>query len=268
MQVAQSGGRRLMRLRDIVTTTVAEEWEVDPKRIRLAGGWAFDLKDTDRKVPIAEAFNLAEAKFGTLGATGWYDTPKDVHGDYRGGTIGASPAYSFTAHVAEVDDVAVVGLGCTALGILYKQGWGVTKDYGRARQLLKQGCEGGNASGCTGAGVLYQNGLGGTRDYQKARELYEQGCEGGDSGGCNNLGVVYMKGLGVTKDYQRAHDLYKAGCDDSSSVGCYNLAVSYHKGHGVEKDPTLALELYKKACIEGDERACALYERLSRTSQP
>jgi 4-hydroxybenzoyl-CoA reductase subunit alpha len=26
-----------------------------------------------------------------------------VHGSYRGGTIGASPAYSFTAHVAEVD---------------------------------------------------------------------------------------------------------------------------------------------------------------------
>jgi 4-hydroxybenzoyl-CoA reductase subunit alpha len=34
---------------------------------------------------------------------GWYNTPKDVHGDYRGGTIGASPAYSFTAHVAEVE---------------------------------------------------------------------------------------------------------------------------------------------------------------------
>jgi hypothetical protein len=29
--------------------------------------------------------------------------PKDVHGEYRGGTIGASPAYSFTAHVAEVE---------------------------------------------------------------------------------------------------------------------------------------------------------------------
>ncbi len=34
---------------------------------------------------------------------GWYHTPTDVHGEYRGGTIGASPAYSFTAHVAEVE---------------------------------------------------------------------------------------------------------------------------------------------------------------------
>jgi CO/xanthine dehydrogenase Mo-binding subunit len=54
-------------------------------------------------MPISEAFNLAEAKFGTLGATGSYNTPKDIHGEYRGGTIGSSPAYSFTAHVAEVE---------------------------------------------------------------------------------------------------------------------------------------------------------------------
>jgi CO/xanthine dehydrogenase Mo-binding subunit len=51
---------------------------------------------------VTEAIQLAEAKFGTLGAVGHYNTPK-LGGDYRGGTIGASPAYSFTAHVAEVE---------------------------------------------------------------------------------------------------------------------------------------------------------------------
>ena len=69
----------------------------------LAGGFAVWAPDTERQMSIREAFNLAEAKFGTLGATGSYNTPKDVHGEYRGGTIGASPAYSFTAHVAEVE---------------------------------------------------------------------------------------------------------------------------------------------------------------------
>ena len=63
----------------------------------------FDPEAAERSVPLAEAFQAAEAEFGTLQATGWYDTPKDIHGDYRGGTIGASPAYSFTAHVAQVD---------------------------------------------------------------------------------------------------------------------------------------------------------------------
>lgn len=53
-------------------------------------------------VPVEEAIKLAEARFGALGAVGSYKTPPKLGGDYRGGTIGASPAYSFSAHIAEV----------------------------------------------------------------------------------------------------------------------------------------------------------------------
>jgi 4-hydroxybenzoyl-CoA reductase subunit alpha len=91
------------KLKAMVREAVAEEWEIPAGRVALAGGLAMDAADTGRNMPIAQAFNLAEAKHGTLGAVGSYSTPKDVHGEYRGGTIGASPAYSFTAHVAEVE---------------------------------------------------------------------------------------------------------------------------------------------------------------------
>jgi CO/xanthine dehydrogenase Mo-binding subunit len=91
------------KLRDTVQEAVAEHWEVRKGEVLLAGGLAMWAPDTARQMPVREAFNLAEARFGTLGATGWYNTPKDVHGAYRGGTIGASPAYSFTAHIAEVE---------------------------------------------------------------------------------------------------------------------------------------------------------------------
>jgi len=96
------------RLRRLVVDAVADAWGVDARSVLLAGGWAIDTSadaesDAARRMPISEAFNLAEAKHGTLGTVGHYNTPKDVHGSYRGGTIGASPAYSFTAHVAEVD---------------------------------------------------------------------------------------------------------------------------------------------------------------------
>ena len=91
------------KLKKQIQQAVGAHWEVKPGSVQLAGGWAFWGPDTARKMPIREAFNLAEAMFGTLGSTGSYNTPKDVHGDYRGGTIGASPAYSFTAHVAEVE---------------------------------------------------------------------------------------------------------------------------------------------------------------------
>ena len=91
------------KLRRMIQRAVAERWGVRPGEVLLAGGRALWAPDTARQMPIREAFNVAEARFGTLAATGWYDTPKDIHGDYRGGTIGASPAYSFTAHVAEVE---------------------------------------------------------------------------------------------------------------------------------------------------------------------
>jgi CO/xanthine dehydrogenase Mo-binding subunit len=62
------------------------------EKLRAAGGATF-----------AEACQRAEAAEGApLAATGGYRTQK-LGGNYRGGTIGASPAYSFTAHVAEVE---------------------------------------------------------------------------------------------------------------------------------------------------------------------
>src|SRR5205807_5459377 len=61
-------------------------------KLHAAGGATF-----------AEAVQKAEAIEGApLAAAGGYRTQK-LGGNYRGGTIGASPAYSFTAHVAEVE---------------------------------------------------------------------------------------------------------------------------------------------------------------------
>ncbi len=89
-------------LADRVRAAVAKRWECSPREVALAAGRAMLREDTARQVPIAEAFTWAETDEGTLGAVGWYQSPRDVHGSYRGGTIGASPAYSFTAHVAQV----------------------------------------------------------------------------------------------------------------------------------------------------------------------
>ena len=56
----------------------------------------------DRIVSARDALVLAEAAAGVpLVTSGGYRTRK-LGGEYRGGTIGASPAYSTTAHVCEV----------------------------------------------------------------------------------------------------------------------------------------------------------------------
>ncbi len=88
------------KLRRQIVAAVVEAWGVVPERVAMGHGEVYDREDPSHRIPSREAFHLAETRFDTLGATGSYNTPK-LGGDYRGGTIGASPAYSFTAHVVE-----------------------------------------------------------------------------------------------------------------------------------------------------------------------
>ena len=102
---AQEAGRRL---RARMVDAVAEAWGIPIERVGVTQGRLFDLEG-DQEVGTQEALQLAEAKSGALGVHGEYWTRK-VGGKYRGGTIGASPAYSTTAHVAEVSVDPVSGL--------------------------------------------------------------------------------------------------------------------------------------------------------------
>jgi 4-hydroxybenzoyl-CoA reductase subunit alpha len=90
------------QVREKMVAAVAESLGVDPRDVLVTRGRLCVAADPSRGVSVTEAIQLAEAKFGTLGAVGYYNTP-ELGGAYRGGTIGASPAYSFTAHVAEVE---------------------------------------------------------------------------------------------------------------------------------------------------------------------
>jgi CO/xanthine dehydrogenase Mo-binding subunit len=113
------------KLRQEIAATLAKLWEVPAGEISLAQGRAAWVRDPEkRSIAVREAFQRTEARIGTLGSVGWYQTPK-LGGDYRGGTIGASPAYSFTAHVAEVEVDPETGF------VQVKKIW-VAHDCGRA----------------------------------------------------------------------------------------------------------------------------------------
>ena len=94
----------------LVRDAVAAKLEVPSREVAHTPGRWFWLGDPTRGMDTRDAFVLAETAHGTLGATGGYRTDKTLGGPYRGGTIGASPAYSFTAHVAEVEVDVDTGL--------------------------------------------------------------------------------------------------------------------------------------------------------------
>jgi 4-hydroxybenzoyl-CoA reductase alpha subunit len=90
------------RLRDLVADAAAEHLEVSPERIALGGGRVFLAADPGKGMSFREALELAEVKFGTLGAVGSYAPPRSP-GRYKGAGVGPSPAYSYTACVVEVE---------------------------------------------------------------------------------------------------------------------------------------------------------------------
>lgn len=93
-----------------VRDAVAVKLGVPSAEVTCGDGRWFSLRDPATGMTAAEAFALAEASRGRpVGATGGYRTDRNLGGPYRGGTIGASPAYSFTAHVVEVEVDADTG---------------------------------------------------------------------------------------------------------------------------------------------------------------
>jgi 4-hydroxybenzoyl-CoA reductase subunit alpha len=90
------------KLRDLIAGAVAEAMQTTPERIALAQGRVFRADDPGKSVSFKEAVVMAEAKHGTLGAVGSYTPPKPP-GRYKGGGVGPSPAYSYTACVVEVE---------------------------------------------------------------------------------------------------------------------------------------------------------------------
>ena len=57
---------------------------------------------TERSVPWEEVARKYFNDNGPLVGTGWYKPPDGLGGDYKGATVGTSPAYSFGSSVCEV----------------------------------------------------------------------------------------------------------------------------------------------------------------------
>ncbi|MFO1055061.1 MAG: molybdopterin cofactor-binding domain-containing protein [Planctomycetota bacterium] len=90
------------RARDLIAQHVAEKLEIPRTRVGFAAGRVFDVGDPDKGMSFADAVQITESKSGTIGTTGSYRPPKSP-ARYKGGGVGPSANYSYTAAVVEVD---------------------------------------------------------------------------------------------------------------------------------------------------------------------
>jgi 4-hydroxybenzoyl-CoA reductase alpha subunit len=89
------------RLKTVITSAVATKLGVAPdalvfreRRVGVADDW-------DKAVPFAQAVELGEAMHGVLAFPGSYAPPKRA-GKFKGGGVGPSPCYSYSACVVEL----------------------------------------------------------------------------------------------------------------------------------------------------------------------
>jgi len=90
------------RAKSLIAEAVAIKLEIPIEQIHFADHQVFDKNSPDRRVSFQDAIILAETKFGTLGTVGSYTPPKSP-ALYKGGGVGPSPTYSFSAAVIEVE---------------------------------------------------------------------------------------------------------------------------------------------------------------------
>ena len=112
------------RGKSLLAEAVAEKLGIAKERLRFSDRRVFDSGDPLNGVTFQEAVCLAEARFGTIGTVGSYTPPKSP-ALYKGGGVGPSPTYSYSAAVVEVEVNPATGW------VIVPKVW-IAHDIGRA----------------------------------------------------------------------------------------------------------------------------------------
>ena len=90
------------RAKALLAEAASRKLRVPVERLAFADRRVFDVENPGAGMSFQEAVVAAETEHGTLGTTGSYRPPRSP-ARYRGGGVGPSTAYSYTAAVVEVE---------------------------------------------------------------------------------------------------------------------------------------------------------------------
>ena len=89
------------KLKEILFQVAGDVLEVPVDDLEMAEGQIRSRSYPKRAIGFAACVEKAEAKFGTLGATGSYRPPRHP-ANYKGSGVGPTPAYSYSASIVEL----------------------------------------------------------------------------------------------------------------------------------------------------------------------
>jgi TPR repeat protein len=154
----------------------------------------------------------------------------------------------------------------TNLGFMYETGRGVTQSNTEAAKWFRLAADQGFALAQSNLGAMYHNGRGVPQHHAEALKWYRLAADQGNAPGRVNLGVMYEHGNGVPASYTEAVKWYRLAADQGDAGGQKNLGTMYEHGLGVLKDLTEAVKWYRLAAKQGDQDAQKRLQVLDQTN--
>ncbi len=134
-----------------------------------------------------------------------------------------------------------------SLGLIYRYGFGVEKDYQEAFKWHKKAATQGHAEAEANLGHIYFNGLGVNKDYEEAFRWYQNAAKKNLTEATAHLAKMYQHGYGVEKNLDQAFKLYLRAAEKNYGMAQNELGVMYFKGEGVNQNYEEALKWAQKA---------------------
>lgn len=119
-----------------------------------------------------------------------------------------------------------------------------TGNYAQAQEQLKPLLADNDPRAQYSMGVLYENGFGVSKDLPLAAAWYLKAAEQGNSDAQFNLGAMNEHGVGIPVNYPEAARWYRPAAEVGDIDALSNLGVLYANGQGVKQDKILAMALY------------------------
>jgi len=126
---------------------------------------------------------------------------------------------------------------------------------------LRRKAEQGDAAAQFALGKVYQQGNGVTKNDDLAFKWYRKAADQGNAPAENMVGVMYGTGEGVRQDREEAVRWYGKAAKHGNPEGMFNMGVSYYNGEGARWDPISAYAWFLLAQDAGSAPANEAVQR-------
>lgn len=137
------------------------------------------------------------------------------------------------------------------VAVCFEEGYGVTKNCGKALQWFRKICD--NKYAQNRIGYYYDHGLVVKQNQLEAYKWFLKAAEQGLAVAQSNVGMYLKYGYGhVKKDTKKANEWFLKAASQGHNVGQYHLGLSYKYGYGLVQNEKEAYGWLLKAAEQGN----------------